>query len=172
RFQGARAACEAQLAELATRSAGRVAPWRREEVTAAARPAALRELDDVGARGPAPNVGHVSLHWAPSRLAEVLAALRDFVAGRVALDLARGSGFLKLSLGGASDSLAGALALGLSELARALASAGASAFLHAGPQAWRAVLPAHATKGPRARLAAALRAELDPRAILSRGRFA
>jgi glycolate oxidase FAD binding subunit len=171
RFQGARTACEEQVSQLETRLAGRVAKWRREEVAREKRPAPLRELDDVGARGAGTNVGHVSLHWPPSRLAEVVAALQRFGAGRIALDLARGSGFLKLSIG-AGGPLADALALGLGELARALDAAGASAFLQAGPPAWRTVLPAHATQGPRARLAAALRAELDPRAILSRGRFA
>jgi FAD/FMN-containing dehydrogenase len=171
RFQGARTACEEQVSQLETRLAGRVAKWRREEVAREKRPAPLRELDDVGARGAGTNVGHVSLHWPPSRLAEVVAALQRFGAGRIALDLARGSGFLKLSIG-AGGPLADALALGLGELARALDAAGASAFLQAGPPAWRTVLPAHATQGPRARLAAALRAELDPRSLLSRGRFA
>lgn len=171
RFQGARAACDAELAELATRLAGRVSEWRREVVEGTARPAPLRELDDVCARGSEVDVGHVSLHWPPSRLAEVVAALQRFGAGRLALDLVRGSGFLKLATGG-GGSLADALALGLRELVRALAAAGASAHLQAGPAAWRAVLPAHSTHGPRAKLAAALRAELDPRAILSRGRFA
>ena len=172
RFQGARAACDAKLAELEKRLAGQVAEWRREVVEGAVRPAPLRELDEIGARGSEVDVGHVSLHWPPSRLTEVVAALQRFGAGRLALDLARGSGFLKLATNKSGDSLAKALALGLRELARALAAAGASAYLQAGPPAWRAVLPAHATHGPRAKIAAALRAELDPRAILSRGRFA
>jgi len=82
---------------------------------------------------------------------------------------------VKLATAGAGASLAESLAHGLRELARALEPIGAAAYLHAGPAALRTALPAHSMAvagSPRARLAAALRAELDPRAIFSRGRFA
>jgi hypothetical protein len=84
----------------------------------------------------------------------------------------RGTGFVKLATVGASASLAESLAHGVRELARALEAIGATAFVEAGPSSLRAVLPAHATTGGRARLAARLRDELDPHAILSRGRLA
>lgn len=173
RFQGARAAALEQAALLESRLGGKVAGWRSEVVEGdGARPEPLRALADVASRGPETGVGHVSLHFMPSRLAELLAALTRFGAGRVALDLVRGTGFLKLATAGASASLAESLAHGVRELARALAAIGATAFVAAGPSSLRAALPAHATTGGRAKLAAALRAELDPHAILARGRLA
>jgi FAD/FMN-containing dehydrogenase len=183
RFQGARAAATEQVAAVEARLAqgtpgvapGLAPTWRRELLeTGAPRPSPLRALADVASRGAETGVGHVSIHFMPTRLADVLAALKRFGAGRVAIDLARGSGFLKLATEGAGASIAESLAHGLRELARALDSIGAAAYLQAGPAPMRAVLPAHAMKrgGGRARLAAALRAELDPHAIFSRGRFA
>jgi glycolate dehydrogenase FAD-binding subunit len=173
RFQGARAATLEQAALLETRMSGRTPAWRRDVVEAGApRPPPLRALAEVATRGPEAGVGHLSLHFMPSRLADLLAALARFGAGRVALDLVRGTGFLKLVTAGAGASLAESLARGVRDLARALEPIGAAAYVQAGPATLRAVLPAHATNGGRARLAAALRTELDPHAILSRGRFA
>jgi FAD/FMN-containing dehydrogenase len=186
RFQGASAAVLDQLGDVESKLAARspkLPPFRREALEPGERfprPRALLAIEDACSRGDESGTAHLSLHFRPSRLAAVLEALSKFGHGRVALDLVRGSGFLKL-VDGPTASLSGAIASGLRELRVDFSKCDAAAFVHAGPAAIRAALPATtAATGSNGavtsasivdRLGQQLRAELDPNGLFHRGRL-
>jgi len=171
RFQGARAAVLDQLATVSSALAGRIGEWRREVLEPEARPARprpLRQIEQVGSRGDDARTTHLSLHFPPSRLRAVLAALGHFGTGQVALELLRGTGFLKVTpAGGAEDPLAPGLAL----LRREFEALGGMVALRAAPASIRAAAARASPGSGVARLTAALKHELDPRGLLHCGRL-
>jgi glycolate oxidase FAD binding subunit len=179
RFQGARAAVLDQFLRVSTHELSqRLGGWRRdlfERTESFPRPKILQTLEQACSRGEEPAAIHLSLHWRPSRTKELLAALARFGTGQLALELARGRGFLTLTAEGARGEVSEPIAAKLREFQGDLSKAGAAACVAAGPRSARALLPALSSDGEpgagAAKLLAALRRELDPEGRLNRGRL-
>jgi glycolate oxidase FAD binding subunit len=170
RFHGARAAVVEQATALeGARTAE--APWRRDVLDGAApAPRPLQELAEIASTADDARAALLTLHFLPSRTAEVLAALLRFGTGRLALDLVRGTGFLRLATDGEDGSLTASLRLGLDALRAGLQAAGAAIHACAGPAPLRAVLPWDGLDLAAAKVATRLRDELDPARRFNPGR--
>jgi len=170
RFQGARAAVIEQGATLEAARAGG-APWRREVLDGvAALPRALQQLAEIASTADDPHGALLTLHFLPSRTPELLAALQRFGTGKVALDLVRGTGFLRLATDGEEGSLTASLRHGLDALHAELRAAGGAIHASAGPTALRTALPWDALDPAAAKVAARLRDELDAARRFNPGR--
>ncbi len=164
RFQGATSAAHAQAGALEAALTAR-GPWSRETLadgSHAARPRSLRDAAAAFSSHDEIDSALVSLHFAPSATAATVAALLRFGAGRVALDLVRGVGSIRLATDGAGGPLSQSLALGIVALHRDVAAHGGALFVTAGPPELRAALPDRAETAAAAALAVKLRDELDP----------
>ncbi|MBL8840602.1 MAG: FAD-binding oxidoreductase [Planctomycetes bacterium] len=171
RFQGASAAAHAQ-ADALRHTCGDAA-WQREQllgVALRARPRPLQALAEACSFGDEPHGALLSLHFAPGKSAEALAALVELGAGRVALDLLRGTGSVRMATDGPGGALSQSLAHGVAAFGRALASSGGAAFVLGGPPELRAALPDRAESEGAAKVAKALRDELDPMRRFNPGR--
>lgn len=172
RFQGARATVVDQATAIEAAPSGPRMAWRREVVEAdGARPRPLQLLAEMGSCAQDGDAALLTLHFAPSRTRDVAAALMRFGAGRIALDLVRGFGLLKLATDGGEGALTRSLAHGLAALKGELAAAGAALFSQAGPTPLRALAPSSSLTPEGEKMAAALRDELDPQRRINPGRW-
>lgn len=170
RFQGARSMVVDQATGIEAVGGG-AAPWRRallEPTTPA--PRALQLLAEIGSTATDADAALLTLHFAPSRTAEAIEALTRFGAGRLALDLVRGYGLLRLSTDGQGGALTQSLAHGIAALQTEFAAQGGALHACAGPTSLRAIVPADALDAQGARVAARLRDELDPQRRINPGR--
>jgi len=172
RFQGARATVVDQAAAIEAAPGGARLAWKREVVEPeGARPRPLQSLAEAGSCANDGDAALLTLHFAPSRTREVAAALLRFGAGRVALDLVRGFGLLKLATDGADGALTKSLAHGLAALKGELAAAGGVLASQAGPAPLRALAPPSSLTPEGEKLYGALREELDPQRRINPGRW-
>jgi len=175
RFQGAHAAVEEQAATLAAHDGSkRLAAWRSDlldPAERAARPRQLLAIERTCARSEDAGTILLSLHFRPSALRGVVAALVRVGAARVALELLRGTAFLELAADANGARLQEPQARALEQLQKEIAAVGGAVHLRAGPPAARAIVPAFPSNVAATKLAHALRRELDPAGLFHPGRL-